>query len=224
MMEKSKLVFLDTETTNNNDEAEIVEVAYSVAGIKSQSLFKPKTKISIDAMSVNHITEKMVENAPAFEGGDMQAELKLLFDAGAILVAHNAEFDAGVLRRQGVDPKQVICTMKCARYLDKKDEITSYKMQYIRYLWGIESDAQSHNAGDDIEVLEKIYDKLAEKLSIDQMLQITREPFLLRKLTFGKHKGMPFKNIPRDYLLWMRRQDNIQGDLLYTINFYINKT
>lgn len=222
-MDKKNLVFLDTETTNNDETAEIVEVAYSVGNSMMQSLFKPKGKISIDAMAVNHITEKMVADAFPFEGSTMQADLRGMFAADHILVAHNAEFDATVLRRQNVDPKFVICTMKCVRYLDVKDAIPNYKMQYIRYLWGIESDAQAHNAADDIEILEKIYDKIAEKMSIEEMIKVTADPFLLRKLSFGKYKGLAAKDIPRDYLIWLRRQDNIAGDLLYTLNYYINK-
>ena len=57
------------------------------------------------------------------------------------------------------------------------------------------------------------------------MIKITNEPFLLRKMQFGKYKGEKFAAIAKadkPYLQWLRRQDDISGDLLYTLNYYIN--
>jgi uncharacterized protein (DUF3820 family) len=45
-------------------------------------------------------------------------------------------------------------------------------------------------------------------------------------MQFGKYKGDKFSEIAKNdkgYLQWLRRQDNISGDLLWTLNYYINK-
>ena len=223
----NKLIFLDTETTTNTDDAEIVSVAYMEPdhGALVSQFFKPSQPIQVEAMAVTHITNKMVADCPRFEGSTMQKDLRELFDAGAILVAHNAEFDERMLKTGGITVQQRICTMKCARALDTKDELPQYKLQYIRYAWDIEIDANAHDAADDVLVLEAIFKKLLEHLSIEDMIKITNDPFLLRKMQFGKYKGEKFAAIAKadkPYLQWLRRQDDISGDLLYTLNYYIN--
>jgi len=225
-MDNDKLIFLDTETTTKEpDEAFLCAVAFKKMNqVASAKLFKPPVPITLDAMSVTHITNKMVQYEEPFEGSAMQKHLQQIFNDGDhIMVAHNAEFDMAMLAKHNVIPKQYICTMKCARFLDVNDEIPNYKMQYIRYAWDIEIEATAHDAKGDILVLEEIYKKLSEKVSIEEMFKITQEPFLLRRLTFGKYKGIPFAQIPIDYLRWLRQQDNIVGDLSFTINHYLGR-
>ena len=225
----NKLIFLDTETTTNTDDAEVVSVAYMDpdTGALLSQFFKPLKPIQIEAMAVTHITNKMVADCEEFSQSKMHDDLvKLFMKDGAILVAHNAEFDERMLKTGGIAVQQRICTMKCARALDVKDELPQYKLQYIRYAWDIEIDANAHDAADDVLVLEAIFKKLLEHLSIEDMIKITDEPFLLRKMQFGKYKGEKFAAIAKadkPYLQWLRRQDDISGDLLYTLNYYINK-
>lgn len=223
----NKLIFLDTETTTNTDDAEIVSVAYKGSGPNSDlvhGFFKPIKPIQVEAMAVTHITNKMVADKPHFNESPLQKGLQSMFhDHGGILVAHNAEFDERMLNGGGVFPKQRICTMKCARALDTKDQLPQYKLQYIRYAWDIEIDANAHDAADDVRVLEAIFNKLSKSITLDEMIKVTNEPFLLRKMLFGKYKGERFDKVPKDYLQWLRRQDNIAGDLLYTINYYLSK-
>lgn len=221
----SDLIFLDTETTGNQDSDRICQVAFRnmTDGVAMSEFFKPPMPITIEAMAVTHITEKMVANSPKFVGSPMHKYLTQKFFEGAILVAHNSEFDAKMLKNEGVDVHHQICTMKVARHHDIKDELPNYKMQFVRYYLGLEIHAEAHNAADDIKVLESIYNHYSKVYTIDEMLKITREPFLLRKLTFGKHKGIPCSKIPRDYWRWLQQQDGITGDLLYTIKHYINK-
>ena len=224
--QKSKLIFLDTETTGNEEHDHLCAIAFRCNALTVDEFFKPPLPISLEAMAVTGITNKMVADRIPFQGSNIHVVLKQIFDEGTILVAHNAEFDRKMLLKEGVNikPEQVICTMKVARHLDVEDKVPNYKMQYLRYFYELEIEADAHNASDDILVLEAIFDKLNEKVSIEEMLKITQEPFLLRKLTFGKHKGIPFQAVPRDYMIWLRRQDKIEGDLLYTLNYYINQS
>lgn len=226
-MKKHKLVFLDVETTDLGDEDRLIQVALRAPFLQPDpicELFKPPVPISLEAMAVHHITEKMVADKPVFIGSALHFFLVDLFhEKNAILVAHNAEFDKEMLNREGVHPQKVICTMKVQKVLDKEEQMSQYKMQYLRYFHGFEIEAGAHDAADDILVLEALFDHLNKEVSVEEMIRMTEEPFLLRSLTFGKHKGVPLDDVPRDYLMWLRSQDNIEGDLLYTLNYYLNK-
>ena len=50
-----------------------------------------------------------------------------------VMVAHNAAFDVDMLKKEGIELKSVICTLKLARYFDKDGVIPMYGLQYLRY-------------------------------------------------------------------------------------------
>ncbi|MBT8349825.1 MAG: DUF3820 family protein [Deltaproteobacteria bacterium] len=63
-------------------------------------LFNPEMPISVDAMSIQHITNEMVADKPPFKGSDAYKKLQVLFaNDDSILVAHNAKF-----KGQPIDP------------------------------------------------------------------------------------------------------------------------
>ena len=42
------------------------------------------------------------------------------------MVVHNAAFDVDMLKKEGIEPKNVICTLKLARYFDKDGVVPKY--------------------------------------------------------------------------------------------------
>lgn len=106
----SKFVAFDLETTGlvaQKDEIiEIGAVKFTVKvengqvvpqKIKDfQTFVKPNMMIPAEATRVNHITDKMVENAPAV--ADCLRQFTAFCGQDTILVAHNADFDTGFLR------------------------------------------------------------------------------------------------------------------------------
>jgi len=65
---ENNLIFLDVETTGTEEKDRIVQVAYKyLKGESFVEYFKPEIPISIDAMSVCHITNEMVADKPAFQ-------------------------------------------------------------------------------------------------------------------------------------------------------------
>ena len=42
--------------------------------------------------------------------------------------------------------------------------------------------------------------------TVDQLVMWTMEPKLLPKMTFGKHRGSAWAEVPLDYLQWMTSQ------------------
>lgn len=219
---KNKLIFLDTETTGRDEEDRLCEIAFKKRGDKSWTeVFKPPLPIKLEAMAIHHITEKMAADKKPLIGSEMHHTLKEYLEDGHVMIAHNSQFDVKMLQKEGINPKNVICTMKVGRHLDVKDEMSSYSMQYMRHWFDIEADVYEHSAKGDIHILEKLFEIFEKQISIEEMIKITKEPALLRKITFGKHKGEKFAKIPLDYLMWLRRQDDLGEDLLHTINHWI---
>ncbi len=97
------IVILDTETTGlNPQEDEIIEIGAvklrnDIVIDEFQTLIRPSIKISLGATAVNGITNAMVANAPVIQ--QVLPEF-LKFIDGAVLVAHNADFDLSFLKNK----------------------------------------------------------------------------------------------------------------------------
>jgi exodeoxyribonuclease X len=44
---------------------------------------------------------------------------------------------------------------------------------------------------------------------------------LLKTIEFGKHKGTPFEQIPKDYLKWLSEQPRLDMDLKFTLDMFL---
>ena len=70
-------IFLDTETTGAGPNDRLCQIAFKPENGEAVSgLFNPGKPISIDAMVVHHITEKMVADKPRFQESDEYSKLK----------------------------------------------------------------------------------------------------------------------------------------------------
>ena len=220
-------IFLDTETTGTEKDDRLCQLAYKTeAGKIVNKLFKPPLPIAIASMCVHHITNEMVADKPAFKDShEYQKLVGLLSGDKNILVAHNAKFDVDMLEKEGIRLKRVICTLKLARHMDPEGKIPKYSLQYLRYFLGIKVEANAHDALGDILVLEKLFERLFVKMSKNigsaavenRMMEISSKPVLLSRMTFGKHKGKFFREIPKDYLQWLSEQEDLDEDMRVTV-------
>lgn len=223
------LVFLDVETTGTEEHDRLFQVAFLVRGDENDShdgFFKPPVPISIEASSITHVTTKMVETAMPFQGSFAHSALQGLFEKGAVLIAHNAQFDAMFLAREGIFPKQYICTMKLAHHLDTESKLTKHNLQYLRYFHELEvPPVQAHDAMGDVIVLEKLFDLYSEKMTVEEMLEVSARPIMLKKMGFGKYRDKTFSWIHKNdynYLQWMLREmREMDENLRYTVNHYV---
>lgn len=238
---KYKLLFLDTETTGAEEKDFLCQVAYSDGTTSVCELYKPPHPIPPEASAVHHITNKMVADKPAFKFSNEYSYLhKKLHEDDTVLVAHNAPFDLGMLKKEGIIPDRYICTLRIARYLDPDEKITSYRLQYLRYFLEIEIEATAHDALGDVIVLEKLFERLFKKMvdmnasdedkAIEQMIEISSHPALLRTFKFGKHIGKRVEDIAQTdpgYCEWLLAQKMDQGgmdeDWIYTLKHYLGK-
>ncbi len=233
-----KLIFIDTETTGNTPSDVLCQIAYKLDGTEFCELYKPAIPIPPEASAITHITNKHVADKPSFkESRDYQPMKDLLEDNDSIFIAHNAKFDLGMMHKEDIYPKNFICTLRCARGLDKEGKISQYGLQYLRYLLEIEVDAQAHDALGDVRVLEKLFERLYKKAvdqegsedkAITKMLEMSSHPSLMRDFNFGKHKGKSIEEVSKidsGYLQWLLNQKLEQSpddeDWIYTLKHYL---
>jgi len=236
-----KLIFFDTETTGNTEHDFLCQIAYKNGGSTFAGLYKPEIKIPPEASAVHHITNKMVADKPSFQESGDQAKIKKLFeDKDSIVVAHNAPFDLMMIKKEGIEPKNFICTLRVARYLDKEGKIDRYNLQYLRYYLELEIDGQAHDALGDVLVCEGLFDRLRKKImkegnldedrAVEEMMEISSHPSIIRTFGFGKYKGKKVEEVlslDREYLEWLLREkqksDEIDEDWIYTLKHYLKK-
>lgn len=235
-----ELIFLDTETTGNDlSKDRLCQVCYKTLEEKGETkveYFKPPILMSVKSMSINHITNKMLENKEAFTDSQMKKDLESLLATG-ILVAHNARFDCAMLEAEGMAIPKFICTLRVARFLDTDSVIPEYGLQFLRYYLGLEVEASAHDAEGDVKVLVAIFNRLFSKIketeeneekAIQKMIEISSTPSLFTKFNFGKHNGKKIEEVlksDRGYLEWLLNQKLTSGDLdedwIYTLQHYL---
>jgi len=233
------IIFLDTETTGNDPKKDrLCQICYRTGDEVCSEFFKPEIPISVKAMSVTHITNKMVADKEAFLGSEMAKKLQKLL-ADGVLVAHNAKFDIAMLESEGIKVPQFICTLRVARFLDPKNSIPEYGLQFLRYFLDLDVDGLAHSAEGDVNVLCAVFQRLLAKVkeiegdeekAIKKMIEISKTPTIFNRFNFGKYKDKSLEEVlasDRRYLEWLlnSKLENEQGDedWIYTLRHYLNK-
>lgn len=229
-----KIILLDTETTGLEN-GRIVQLAYKNRGDHPMFIeyYKPPVPIEFGAMGVHHITEEMVVDKLPFSETSTYKELpKILQDS--VLVAHNAQYDIGILKTEGIETNKFICTYKVAYSLY---DFPDHKLQSLRYRWGVKIDeAKAHDASGDVMVLEKVFDymlqdymtqnNVTDNEAIEKFIEISKSPLLLRTINFGKSRGTSFEEIREkdfSYLQWLGNLPDKDEDFIYTVKYHLNK-
>jgi exodeoxyribonuclease X len=229
---------VDTETTGLDPVAcRVVSVAgvwvRPGAGVlrRESFLVDPGIPIPPEASAVHHIVDRHVQGAPplaqvlpTFQGAD--------FDA---YVAHNAAFDFGFLPSAG---RPVLCTLRLAKKL--WPELPRYSNQYLRYALGVEvpeaEGLPAHEALADALVTARLLLYQLEAIrtgavaglpaldTVQDLIAWSNAPSLLAVCQFGnKHRGLPWSQVPKDYLAWMKREvRDLDPDTRYTVEHYLH--
>lgn len=225
-----RLIFLDTETTGLSKEDRLCQLAYAYDNVVVNELFNPGRKIDIGAMSIHHITEDMIADKPDFKDSHHYTTLQeLLNDEKSIFVAHNAQFDLGMVEREGIVVPRHICTKKIAQYLNADNpDISRANLQYLRYYYKIDMEATAHDALGDILILREVFYKLVDTALakskskdasldkiIERMMDISMKPQLMKKMPFGKYKGYEMTTVHKaepTYLKWIIESGKFDED------------
>ncbi len=233
------LLFLDTETTGNEEKDRLCQICFSYENTLVNELFKPPIPISVESQAVHHITPKMVADKPAFIESATYKELEAILEKETTLfVAHNAKFDIGMLEKEGLFVPQYIDTLRVARALDKNNSIPRYNLQYLRYYLEMEIDATAHDAMGDVLVLKELFRRLKDKIikeencteevALQKMIDISSVPSMIHAFNFGKHIGKTIEEvakIDRPYLRWLLEQkkqsSTDEEDWIYTLEYWL---
>lgn len=227
MMQKIRVV--DFETTGLPEDAVrgICEVGFTDLSAdwhisKTTSfLVNPGHPIPPQTRAVHHISDADVADAPSPD-----VACKALMDGmgeSDVFAAHNAQFEQAFFGGGG---RRWICTLKCAKHLFP--DAPGHSNQVLRYWLGIDADFDDadramppHRAGPDTFVTAHILSRLMAIANVDELVRLTSAPVLLRAVTFGKHRGANWSELPWDYLSWVANKSDLGADEKHTARHYL---
>lgn len=215
-------VILDTETTGTGDEDKIIEFAHTQMLAAPRALtdfsevnhfvfrYSCDRPISLGAMATHHIIDEDLKGFPQFIGWVPEA---LGID---YLVGHNIDFDWRMLGKPNV---RRICTLALARSL--WPEADSHSLGAMVYYLMLDKRAArdmvkgAHSAVADIRmILDVLLPEIQIKLlprgaTWPELWEISEAARIPKIMPFGKHKGVPLGDVPRDYKRWLLNQPDV---------------
>jgi len=194
--------------------------------------------IKLEAMEVHNITPDVIEGKDPFSTTKFWNDLQGLNDEGNYLIAHNIQFDLGMLKKEGFQNRmKLIDTLRCSKHLFP--ESSYHRLQYFRYSLGLykkekaEADKynitiKAHDAIGDVlvmklllsELVVKVKEKYAGVNPMVKLEELTQTPVVLQSFKFGKYKGEEIEDIARSdagYIKWMLKSLELDEDLKYTL-------
>ncbi len=175
--------------------------------------YNPGKPISFGAMATHHITNEDVENCPPI------SDFKFPENVGYI-IGHNVDFDWKVLGEPDV---KRICTLALARKAwPQADSHTQSALMYMLCGPSIRVRLKdAHAATADIQFCLRILSEALMVLDPDcsadtweSLWELSEAARIPDVITFGKHKGMPIKELPSDYVAWLARQPDVDPYLM----------
>lgn len=218
-------VVVDLETTGTGPEASITEIgAVKVRGGailgEFQTLIRPDEPIAASIQVLTGITNALVADAPRI---DEALPSFATFMAGATLVAHNARFDVGFLKRAFADVQlawprpTVVDTVALARCSLLRDEVRNCKLSTLAAHFGATS-VPNHRALSDARATVDVLHGLLERVgnlgvrTIEDLLEFVQQvsPDRRRKRTWAD--ALPEE--PGIYW-FVREEDGRPAEVLY---------
>lgn len=215
---------VDLETTGTGAEAAITEIGAArvrggeVVG-EFQTLVNPRQAIPARVSVLTGITASMVAEAPTI---DAVLPAFLEFSSGCVMVAHNAGFDMGFLRRASEAleypwrPRQVVDTLALARQVIPRHEVPNYKLSTLAAHVRAEV-APTHRALDDVRATVDLLHYLVARVgnkgvdTLEDLASMSRTVSRVRRERAPWAKALP--HVPGVY--WFHREDD-DADALVT--------
>jgi len=215
------ILLLDTETTGVNHKIDkVVEVAWIEVDEelevvdRDMSLIDPGQKIPPGASAVHGITDHMVIGAPTLDEYFEQILGRAMSREPVMFVAHNARFDYDFVGEYLHPDTLQLCTLKLARRL--YPDMDNHKLGTLAYAFDlVDPTLRLHSAESDLAILLGLLKRMMADtgLDIDGLYDLSHQPNPSQKMTFGKHRGTPLKDLPRDYIHWLLNKTDIDADL-----------
>jgi exodeoxyribonuclease X len=184
-------------------------------------LVNPGHPIPPQTRAVHHISDADV--ADAITPDVAMRTLMAGMQEGDVFAAHNCKFEQAFF---GGGNHRWICTMQAAKHLFP--DAPGFSNQVLRYWLNLDADMADvnramppHRAGPDTYVTALLLARLLYKAPLDELVRLTTAPVLLRDVTFGKHKGMKWADLPWDYLNWVANKSDLGADEKHTARHYL---
>ena len=216
----AQYLLADVETTGVGTTDKIVEVAWLLMDgdfktlDEGHSLINPQRPIPAGASAVHGITTKDVENAPTADEYFYDVLGNKLGSVDAIFTAHNSAFDFRYLGPYLPEATPQMCTLRLARKL--YPDVDNHKLGTLVYALELDVDkSRFHSADGDMIILMSLLGKMTEDFgyTLWDLFEAANTPIQMTKMTFGKHKGVPLKDLPASYVSWLLKLDNLDPDL-----------
>lgn len=213
----NRILILDTETTNQTT-PKIVDVAWVEVDEnlkiidEFESLVDPEEPISFASSGIHGIVDADVADAPTIE------ELFTLVlpepPKDIILIAHNSAFDFDRVK-DCLDIAAQFCTLRAVRRL--YPDLENHQLSTLKYALNLRKDQTAHRAMADVLVTYDLMVRMVADFggSLLEFIKEFEKPFLLEKISFGKHQGEKFADVPSGYLKWILGA-NFDVDTVFT--------
>ena len=227
-------IILDTETHTLNGLP--IEIAYAPIEIENAKLSLDKSQlfdqlyqvgqpISYAAMAVHHILESDLVDQPQYT--EFQLPPSTVY-----IIGHNVDYDIAAIARCGVDTTQLkpICTLALARRVWENADAHNISALIYQITKGSAKAREmlkgAHRADADIILTANILMHIIHHLniqSIEQLYLTSEEARIPKSITFGKHKGTAIAELPKDYIQWLLRQDDLDAYLRKALEMHLVK-
>ena len=227
-------IILDTETHTLNGLP--IEIAYAPIEIENAKLSLDKSQlvdqlyqvgqpISYAAMAVHHILESDLVDQPQYT--EFQLPPSTVY-----IIGHNVDYDIAAIARCGVDTTQLkpICTLALARRVWENADAHNISALIYQITKGSAKAREmlkgAHRADADIILTANILMHIIHHLniqSIEQLYLASEEARIPKSITFGKHKGTAIAELPKDYIQWLLRQDDLDTYLRKALEMHLVK-
>ena len=235
------LIFLDIETTGYEKEDKICSLGLLAfeddACVREfYELVNEGKKILPSASALHNITNEMIADKAPLRESETFAFLTQHNSEKNVLIIHNAAFVLQKLQDVGLTwHGTIIDTLKVVKHRIAECEI--FTLAFLRYelklyknedalkeLCGIKDALIAHHALSDAAVIKLLFDYLTQLADLDEMNRLSFENILLEKFSFGKYSGRYIEDIAMNdsgYLMWMLSLENLDDDLRYSIEYYL---
>jgi len=219
-------VIADTETPGLQVEQGICEIALCEIDPDSRdldtlweidSLIDPQIPIPAVATEIHGITDAMVADEPTM-AEFIEHRLGDRFGGRQIvIIAHNASFDVPRIHPIG-DITASICTLFHARQLIPKQSPTSphgpenHKLTTLREYFGFPPN-EAHRALADVYTTKRLLREILARTNRTLRDFLSTMDTTVHRQPWGKHAGKLLMDMPLDYLLWMKKECDLEPNL-----------
>ncbi|MBB5659551.1 DNA polymerase III subunit epsilon [Brevundimonas halotolerans] len=180
------------------------------AGSRGARFVDPGRPISPGTMAIHHILDEWVQGAGYWR--DVAPAVLRPDGAVSALAAHRASFEQRFCTPDLTGSADWICTWKCAlRLWPDLPRFSNQMLRYLRRPEGLDHDKglPAHRALPDAYVTAHHLRDMLNTVSLEQLLEWSREPGLLPRVPSGAHRGQPWSCLSDTVLATLARDRDI---------------